>query len=399
MRLKKILMLGGSAQQIIAIETAKRLGYYTVVCDYLPDNPGQYVCDKFYLVSTTDKEAVLEVAKAENIDGVIAYASDPAAPTAAYVAQTLGLPTNPYTAVDILCNKDKFRTFLAENGFECPTAKGYTDKAAALADSAAFDYPIIMKPVDSSGSKGVTILQSADGIEQAIDLAFSFSRCGEIIAERFIEKKHPYLIGGDIFVYDGKVAVWGLMNCFRENADFPLVPSGKMYPVLLDADDLEKVKAVLQDMVTKLGIVSGAMNVELVIDKSGKVYPIDVGPRAGGNMIPIQLSCIFGIDIVEMSVKCAMGEPLVIKPELKLPYCATYVLHSDSDGIFEDIEFSKTLEKHIFKKCIYNKQGDRIEHFDNAAKAMGIIFLSFDSEQEMYEIMNSMKKHIRVVLK
>ena len=123
--MKKILLLGGSAQQVIAIETAKKLGYYTVLCDFLTDNPGQYVADKFYLVSTTDKDAVLEVAQKENVDGVLAYASDPAAPTAAYVGEKLKLPTNPYSAVDILCNKDRFRAFLQDNGFNAPVSMGY----------------------------------------------------------------------------------------------------------------------------------------------------------------------------------------------------------------------------------------------------------------------------------
>ena len=89
--MKKILLLGGSAAQLVAIETAKRLGYYTVVCDYLPDNPGQHIADSFHLVSTTDKDAVLAVAREEQIDGVVAYSSDPAAPTAAYVAAKMGL--------------------------------------------------------------------------------------------------------------------------------------------------------------------------------------------------------------------------------------------------------------------------------------------------------------------
>ena len=113
--MKKILLLGGSAQQVIAIETAKKLGYYTIVCDFLEDNPGQFVADKFYLVSTTDKDKILDVAKKENIDGILAYASDPAAPTAAFVAEKLRLPGNPYNSVDILCNKDKFRKFLCVN--------------------------------------------------------------------------------------------------------------------------------------------------------------------------------------------------------------------------------------------------------------------------------------------
>lgn len=123
--MKKILLLGGSAQQVVAIETAKKLGYYTVLCDYLTDNPGQYVADKFYLVSTTDKGAILEVAQKEKVDGVLAYASDPAAPTAAYVGEKLKLPTNPYSAVEILCNKDRFRAFLHDHGFNAPISMGY----------------------------------------------------------------------------------------------------------------------------------------------------------------------------------------------------------------------------------------------------------------------------------
>lgn len=89
---EKILLLGGSAQQVIAIKCAKWLGYYTVLCDYLPDNPGQYVADKFFLVSTTDKRAVLDIARREHIDGALAYTSDPAAPTAACVAERMDLP-------------------------------------------------------------------------------------------------------------------------------------------------------------------------------------------------------------------------------------------------------------------------------------------------------------------
>lgn len=105
--MKKILLLDGSPQQVVAIKTAKRLGYYTILCDFLKDNPGQYHADKFYLTSTTDKKAVLKVAQKEQINGILAYASDPAAPTAAFVAEKMGLPTNPYWAVETLCNKDR----------------------------------------------------------------------------------------------------------------------------------------------------------------------------------------------------------------------------------------------------------------------------------------------------
>ena len=113
---KKILLLGGSAQQLVAIQAAKDLGYYTVVCDYLPDNPGQYIADKYYGASTTNVEAVYEIAKNEAVDGILAYASDPAALPAAIVAERLGLPTNPAQSVEILGLKYPWRQFLQNNG-------------------------------------------------------------------------------------------------------------------------------------------------------------------------------------------------------------------------------------------------------------------------------------------
>lgn len=393
--MKKILLLGGSAQQVIAIETAKRYGYYTVLCDFLPDNPGQYAADKFYLVSTTDKDAVLKVAVDEKIDGVLAYASDPAAPTAAYVAEKLGLPTNPYQSVETLCNKDRFRAFLKENGFNTPTAVGYADKNV---DTSVFNLPVIIKPVDSSGSKGATVLHSWDGLDKALDFAFSFSRSHRIIVEEIIEKKHEYLIGGDIFVADGKVILWGLLNCHRDNNVNPLVPVGKSYPLMLEDSDIKSVEDTLQQMVDDLGLRFGSVNVELIVDKNNKVWPIDVGPRAGGNMIPDLLGMIFNVDVVEMAVLAAMGVQLNCKMGIGTLFYATHNLHTNKNGIYKGIEFSEELEKRIVKKCLYKKDGDKVEFFDNAAKALGIIFLKFDSQEEMSSMLGNINEHYKVVV-
>ena len=394
--MKKILLLGGSAQQIVAIRTARKHGYYTVLCDYLTDNPGQYEADKFYLVSTTDKDAVLKVATDEKVDGILAYASDPAAPTAAYVAEQLGLPTNPYESVETLCNKDRFRAFLKKNGFNTPNSAGYSDKNV---DTSLFSLPVIIKPVDSSGSKGVTVLHSWDCLDKAMDFAFSFSRSHRLIVEEFIEKKHEYLIGGDIFVADGKVILWGLLNCHRDSAVNPLVPVGKSYPLMLDKTDEDEVKSTLQRIVDKLGLRFGSVNVELVVDKSNKVWPIDIGPRAGGNMIPDLLGMIFGADVVEMAVLSAMGERFSSEIKEGIPYFATHNLHSDRNGIYDSIEFSEDLEKYIVKKCLYKKSGDTVEYFDNAAKALGIIFLKFEDQKTTKYILDKINQLYRVKLK
>lgn len=397
--MKKILLLGGSAQQIIAIETAKRLGYTTVLCDFLPDNPGQYAADKFYLVSTTDAEAVLKVAMEEQVDGVLAYASDPAAPTAAYVAEKMGLPTNPYHAVKTLCNKDLFRDFLRTQGYHTPVSKGYQDAGQVSADLSMFRLPVIVKPVDSSGSKGVTVLRTWEGLERALDFAFSFSRTKRVIVEEFIEKKHPFLIGGDIFVYNGRVILWGLLNCHRDDSVNPLVPVGKSYPLLLEEPDVQAVKGTLQSLVDKLGLRFGSVNVELVVDSDGKVWPIDIGPRAGGNMIPDLLGMIFGVDVVEMAVLAAMGRELSPTIQQGIPWYATHNLHTDRKGVYETIRFSHELEPFIVRKCLYKKPGDTVEYFDNSAKALGILFMKFGSQDEMIDKLRSINKLYRVITK
>lgn len=397
--MKKLLLLGGSSQQVIAIETAKRLGLYTVLCDYLPDNPGQYHADKFYQESTTDKDKILQIAREEKIDYIIAYASDPAAPTAAYVAEKMGLPTNPYRAVETLCNKDIFRKFLSSHGFNTPKAVGYKSKEEAIADIESFTLPIIIKPVDSSGSKGATVLRDLHGLDTAIDFGFSFSRGHRIIIEEFIEKKHPYLIGGDIFVSDGKVIQWGLMNCHRDPSVNLLVPVGKSYPPLLDDSDLDAVQDTLQRLVTELGIRFGPMNVELIVDANNRVFPIDIGPRSGGNMIPDLLGMIFNCDVVEMSVRGAMGESVGSEIAAGIPYYATLNLHSSRKGVLERIEFSNELEKYIIRKNIYKKPGDDVNFFSNAANALGIVFFKFPDQGTMIYMEEHMNEHVRIVLK
>ena len=383
---------------MIAIKTAKKLGLYTILCDYLPDNPGQRYADKFYQESTTDKEAILNVAQKEGISYIIAYASDPAAPTAAFVAEQLHLPTNPYYSVKTLCNKDLFRSFLKTHGFNTPKACGFRKKEDAIRNIGDFRLPIIIKPVDSSGSKGATVIRDERDIDVAIDYAFSYSRGHRIIIEEFIEKKHPYLIGGDVFVSNGKIIQWGLMNCHRDSKVNLLVPVGKSYPPLLDHSDLQEAKETLQNLVTSLGIRFGPMNVELLIDKNNRVFPIDIGPRSGGNMIPDLLGMIFDCDVVEMSIRCAMGQIVKLEQGKGNPYFASLNLHSDRKGIFSHIECSKEIMQYIIRKNVYKKPGDEIEFFSNASNAIGVFFFKFPNQDTMIRMEESMNEHIKIVL-
>jgi formate-dependent phosphoribosylglycinamide formyltransferase (GAR transformylase) len=156
--MKKILLLGGSYGQLPAIDEAKKRGLYTILCDYLPDNPGARLVDEFHLVSTTDMEAVLTLAKGKHVDYVFAYASDPAALTAAFVSETLGLPGSSYKGVELLSNKDKFRRFLQGNAYNTPAFEVFDTGNLPEIESSRVPFPLVVKPIDSSDTKGVSLV-------------------------------------------------------------------------------------------------------------------------------------------------------------------------------------------------------------------------------------------------
>lgn len=388
--MKKILLLGGSAQQLVVIQAAKDLGYYTIVCDYLPDNPGQYVADKFYGVSVTDVDAIYGIAVNEGVSGVLAYASDPAALPAAIVASRLGLPTNNPGSVEILGLKHLWRKFLQDNGFACPKVLPFHSgmQPAQLKEAIKHKelaFPVVVKPTDSSGSKGVTVLDDMDGLEEAVAWADSYSRNKILLVEEYVWRGYPSIIGGDIFIWDGKIVFYGEMECLRDTLRSPLIPIGKKTLMLSDTQR-KCIRSELQRVVAALDIRFGEMNIEIVLDKDNNVHFLELGPRAGGNMIPVQLGDAFGIDMVKANVRAAMGEaPDFIGTEVTAHpgFFMHYVLHSYGNGLFNGVFIDDCLRRFVYREVIYKKEGDEVKVFDGADKALGIVFLRFDTVDEM----------------
>lgn len=399
---KKLLLLGGSAQQIIAIETAKRLGCETVLCDYLPDNPGQYHADKFYLVSTTDKLAVLEVARRENVDGVLAYASDPAAPTAAFVAEALGLPGSPYRSVDILCNKDKFRAFLAENGFSTPRARGFSsvDEAEKAILAGEFGRDLIVKPVDSSGSKGVSRIMNGTGAAQKLEYAMHFSRSGRVIVEEFVEK-YGYQIAGDGLSLGGKLVFRCFANDhFDPRSANPFVPIAASFPYNMPDEVQAKIHSEIQRLLDLLEMGSSTYNFDMRIDRDYNVYLMEVAPRSGGNYIPDVIRMATGVDLVECSVRAALGLTVNAPAGAKCEgFYSYYAVHSYEEGVLDRIVIAPAAERHIAEDHIIKRPGDFVSPFTGANTTLGILLMKFDSMEQMLRMMDRSNEWIRVEVK
>ena len=394
-------MLGGSIYQTYAIKEAVKLGYYVITCDYLPGNPGHKFAHEYHNVSTTDKEAVLALARDLKVDGVVAYASDPAAPTAAYVCEKLGLPTSPFKSVEILSKKHLFRKYLTENGFNVPKANSYTKFEEAEQDLKNFRLPVMVKPVDSSGSKGVNKLTDPSQLKHFFEDALSYSRDKIVLIEEFIVKNGPQ-ISGDAFSVDGKLVFHCLGNEFYSTkVDKDFAPLGECWPTVMPQEVINTLAKDLQRLISSLGMKSNAYNVEAIYGEDGKVYILELGARSGGSLIPQVTALATGVDMVPYVIKAAMGEDC---SDLKMApvkgFWSNYMAHSNETGLYDGIEYGKDFgEKHLVDYVTDTQLGDPIHKYRDAQDCVGELILKYESQEQMFDIIENMDRYFKIKTK
>ena len=399
--MKRLLLLGGLRYLVPVIEAAHKMGHYVITCDYLPDNIAHKFSDEFHNVSILDKEAVLKLAKKLKVDGIMSFAVDPGVLTAAYVCEKLGLPSpGPYESVELLQNKAKFRDFLARNGFNVPKAKGYSKIEDVFNDINFYNWPVIIKPVDSAGSKGVTKANKVEDLKVAIETALKFSHSGQFIIEEFIEKE-GFSSDSDCFSLNGKlVQVTFSDQRFDEKAINPYVPAAYSWPSSMNDRYQSELTNELQRLISLLNMQSSLYNVETRIGKNGKAYIMEVSPRGGGNRIAEMIRNSTGQDMITNSVKVALGdENIDIKPFNFDGYWAEVILQSDKKGVFQDLKIDKDFRnKYIVEIDLWVEKGQKVFSFTGADKTLGTIVMKFNSHKELISSLTEYKDYIKIIL-
>lgn len=383
---KKLMLLGGLRYLLPVIEEAHKMGAYVITADYLPDNIAHKYSDEYCNVSIIDKEAVLKAAQELQIDGILSHAVDPGVVSAAYVAEKMGLPfQTSYEAACILQDKSRFRHFLMDNGFNCPHAKGYTNADDALKDVDYFDWPVIVKPVDSAGSKGVTKVTDPKDLQAAIKVALASSISKNFIIEDFLEKD-GFSAGSESFVVDGKLLYNGFYDQYFDNESVnPYTPSAEVWPSVMPKKYQDEIKSELQRLIDLLGITTGLFNVECRVCTNGKAYLMEVSPRAGGNRLAEMLNYAADVNINEAETRKALGLPVtgIHEPNYK-GHFAILVLHSEVEGVFDSLDVEdKFKREHIIEEEISVQKGDPVTSFSGANAAIGTLFLKFKTREEL----------------
>jgi len=400
MKQKKLMLLGGLRYLIPVIEAAHKEGYYVITCDYLPDNIAHKYSDEYCNVSIVDKEAVLEKARELQIDGIMSFAVDPGVVTAAYVAEKMGLPfAGSYESVKILQNKDLFRKFLSDNNFNVPISGGYSDYDSAAKDLARFTFPLIVKPTDSAGSKGVTRIDSPTELSHAFARAISNSISGRVIIEEFIEKK-GCSSDSDGFSVDGnlKIVTFSAQRFDNEAAN-PYTPSAFSWPSTFTKDQKRYLTAELQRLISLLDLKTSIYNIETRIGTNGKPYIMEVSPRGGGNRLAEVVRYGTGVDMIGAYVRSAVGDSVgELKQKVFDGHWAEVILHADREGVFQNLEIASEYKEYVYETDLWVKTGDKVHNFNGANDAIGTLVLRFPDATTLERAMETNSRWCKVVV-
>ena len=363
--MKKILIVGAGFLQVPLIKKAKECGLYTIAVDGDQNAPGFFYADEWECIDITDETQCLEYAKEKEINGVITAATDYGILTVARIAETMNLPGISYEIAKTVKNKYLIRKKISQNEelqfFELDTE----EKALQLREQ--IRYPVIVKPCDGSGSKGVEKVENKDGLLEAFQEAYRFSKSKKVLVEDFFVGKE---YGADIFVHDGMVEVMALLGKhITPEPDYAEL--GHYYPSGLKNE--KEIKEKLRQAVKNLGITHGAVNMDYLVNGE-EIFIVDLGARMGGNIIYSHIIPeATGRDYAKEMIMQAVGESTNHQPLHKNMAVATRLL-ALRPGVIEKLpDFSHIEAKYGVEIFHHLKVGDTIHKYHTNLDGGGYI--------------------------
>lgn len=306
---ERLVIIGANDFQNQLILKAKDMGYETHVFAWQCGDVGEKTADHFYPISIVEKEQILEVCLQIQPVGIVSIASDLASITVNYVAEQLGLVGNGSKSAEISTNKHLMRQVFEANGL--PSPKSALVEPGKLDSLPDFQYPVIVKPTDRSGSRGIFKVESPQQLSGAIARAQEQSFEGKVLVEEYAQG-NEYSI--EYISWQGEHTFLAMTKKYTTEAPY-FIETGHIQPAYdVSPEVLAKIKALVPRILDALGVRYGASHTEVKIDRNGEIKIIETGARMGGDCIGSDLVYLStGYDFVKMVIDVACGKA----PELK----------------------------------------------------------------------------------
>ncbi|NOH16443.1 ATP-grasp domain-containing protein [Clostridium cochlearium] len=336
--MKTILILGAGQFQVPVIKKAKKLGYKTIVTDYDSKAEGFKFADIALNISTLDKEKTLQVAKIYNIDGILTTSDFPVR-TVAYVCKKMNLIGLSTRAAEISTDKFLLRECIKKNNIPCPKYLLLNDKKDIYSEKLkGFEFPLIIKPVDSSASRGVCKVYNLQELELAYEEAYYYSKSGKVILEEFLDGLE-YSV--ETLTQNGINNIVAITE--KHTSGYPyFVEDRHIVPAYLNKEQEYKIKDMINKVINAIGIDNSSSHAEIKLTEKGPIL-IEIGARLGGDYITSDLVPLStGIDMLENIINISVGKKIKLSNS-KIKYSGIQFI------TYENYEKIKKNEKNIRK--------------------------------------------------
>jgi len=388
-----LLVLGASADQIPTYLEARRLGCRTVGVDQRDDAPAVALADEFLPVSTREPEAVIERLGAVAVAGVVAPASDANQPTLRVLAEHYGTPFRP-SAAALTASTDKgyFRQVVRSLGLP---GYGYTQSDSPqrlLQGGERMRFPLVVKPSDSSGSKGISVVHDREQLAGAIAAAAAASYAGTVIVEEAVAGLH---CSAECLMRDGRP---DFVAVSERTIKLPhLVTVSHLLPARLGTATATRLVGMIGLVCRALEIDTGPVNFDVVVGPDGEVYLVEMGARPGGNGTPQLVSEAFGANLVEASIRIAMGQPFRFRPRRRRA-ALLYILHAERDGELAAVHGTDELAglPELVDYQLFATAGETVPEYTKAADKLGYLLFAGDSCGKVVQALTTALRSLRV---
>ncbi len=332
---KRIVIIGASDLQLPLILKAKEMGFETHVFAWAADDVGEKAADIFYPISITEIDQILEECRKIKPIAVVSIASDLAAITVTKVANALGLPSNPIETATIATNKYEMRRAFQRAGLSTPRFIR-VGKDDDLSEVQKMVLPIIVKPTDRSGSRGIYKIESLKEINKYIEASCEESFENKAIIEEYIEGNE---YSCECITQSGVHHFLTITKKYTTGAPH-FIEIGHMEPSGLDEETISRVKKQVFIALDTLHVKCGASHSEFKVTPDGQIRLIEVGARMGGDCIGSDLVHLStGLDFIRMTIQAALGEPIQLQPDQHKKIAAVRYIMNENDFLhFQDLK-------------------------------------------------------------
>ena len=387
----KLFIVGASILQLPAIKTAKEMGLTVAVADQNPKAVGIPYADVYYQVSTVDENGIYEAAKEFGADGIMTLATDMPMRAVAHACDRLGLHGIDYATAIRSTHKGEMIKAFDSAGLPIPRYFLPVTAGDAVNLGKTLGFPLICKPVDNSGSRGVSLVCTSDELTEAVRYGTENSVSGRVILEEYLVGKE---VSAEVIVWQGEATVLAVTDKLTTGAPH-FVETGHSQPSRLPVADVKKVEKLAKDAVKAVGITMGAAHVEIMVTENG-AFLIELGARMGGDCITTHLVPLStGVNMIKANINVALGTPPRVTPRFNRGAAIRYVL--PEPGTIKSIDGAQIAECMSGVKCveIMKRAGETVNAVRNSNDRLGFVITQGETVDQAVAIADAAASVIR----